>query len=173
MSPKGKGEVVKENGVGAGEPPKASLALRTFPWLVALAATVGGAVVLTSIPSTDLGGEAPVPGEPLAAEVREPAQSEVTLAPQSPYAHLQDQVVPRDMRTIHEGGPVGLLGLNASPDQRSFCDESNWSRMELVEEVNGEQVFVDQAAWNNTSVNDTTGTQGSQAGIRRRRNKPR
>jgi hypothetical protein len=149
---KGKGEVMEENGVGGGEPPKASLALRAFPWLVALAATVGGAVVLTSVPSIELGGEAGVPGEPLAAEAQEPAQSEITREPQSPYAHLQDQVVPRDMRTIHEGGPVGLLGLNASPDQTSFCDESNWSRMELVEEVDGEQFFVDQAAWNGMPI---------------------
>jgi len=144
VSPSGKGEVVEGNGVGGGGAPEASLALRAFPWLVALAAAAGGVALLASIPSTELGDELRVPGEP--------AESETTGHPQSPYAHLQDQVVARDMRTIHEGGPVGLLGLNASPNQTSFCDESNWSRMEMVEEVDGEQIFVDQVAWNGMPI---------------------
>ncbi|MBW2420710.1 MAG: hypothetical protein JRH19_19360 [Deltaproteobacteria bacterium] len=117
--------------------------LRIFPLIVVVCAIGAAAALIAWIPSIE--------GE-VEDDFENSVPSQPAANPHSPYAHLQGQVVPRDMRTIHEGGPVGLLGLNHSPNDTPFCDESNWSRMEIVEQVDGQQVFVDQRAWKSAPV---------------------
>jgi hypothetical protein len=164
MSPAKREEVREGDAVTACKPSLGERVLRAFPWLVAACAIGGAAALLAWIPASVERGEGPPPAQGVQAVAVAEVQVEVEPEaagkspspprrnPHSPYAHLQDQVVPRDMRTFHEGGPVGLLGLGNRPSETQLCDDSNWSRMEIVEEVDGQQVFVDQSAWKNAPV---------------------
>ena len=131
---------------------RAGWMLRAFPWAVGLASVGAAAALLAWIPAFEPGPERPAPEPAVVVVEDELAAGRTPSNPHSPYAHLQDQVEARDMRTIHEGGPVGLLGLGASPETKAFCDESNWSRVEIVEDVSGERIYVDRAAWQSTPI---------------------
>ncbi len=104
-------------------------------------------VVAAQLPTAGWNGRA-ANGTAARGDVEEPAKG--SKAPASPYAHLQDQIVPRDMRTLHEGGTVGIYSVGAVQDTAAFCDQSHWGRTSLVKQVAPGQVYVDRNSWQKT-----------------------
>ena len=123
---------------------RSGIALRMFPWVAALLAVGAVSSAISNRPpgnAEGIGGTGAQQIPPVSAKPEPPA---------GPYAHLQDQVVPRDLKTIHEGGTIGLVSIGAEQDTADFCDESHWSKISVVKEVGKGQVFVDAVAWENT-----------------------
>jgi hypothetical protein len=152
MSSAKRGDALDDERANGGRPSTINLLLRAFPWFIAIVAAGAGAAAIVWLQSFEATVDAREPAEGATFELEASTPSPIMTNPHSPYAHLQDQVVPRDMRTIHEGGPVGLLAIDANTDHKPFCDESHWSRVAIVEEVDGEQVFVDQTTWKRMPV---------------------
>ncbi len=124
------------------------LAMRAFPWIVLALSVVAVASAISLLPEASLRELAVTEAEGRGETAVAAPQG--LAAPQSPYAHLQDEIVPRDFRTIHEGGPVGLYAIDAKQDKAAFCDESHWRGDSFVKKVGTGQVFVDRDDWQNT-----------------------
>ena len=142
------------------------VSMRAFPWL-ATALFIGAAAIAISLLQAETPNEfaaaqavtPSVPVTPSEAQVSAiPPSDEIadealpSTTPASPYADLQSQIVPRDLKSIHEGGTVGLYSIDAVQDEAAFCDESHWAGASFVKQVGTGQVFVDREDWQNAPV---------------------